>query len=57
MVVAGKGLLTPLGASLERSWDGLVNGRSGIRPITAFDASGCDTRIAGEVPDLFQRFA
>src|SRR5688572_3371644 len=52
VVVTGMGLLTPCGASLEKSWSALVQGRSGIRPITLFDASRCDTRIAGEVPDF-----
>jgi 3-oxoacyl-[acyl-carrier-protein] synthase II len=43
------GLITPLGIGVERNWDGLVNGRSGIGRLTRFDASGFPTRIAGEV--------
>jgi len=49
VVVTGMGLLTPLGLTLSESWDGLVNGRSGIGPITLFDASTYEARIAGEV--------
>lgn len=49
VVVTGIGLLSPLGLSLNESWDGLVNGRSGIGQITLFDASTYDARIAGEV--------
>ena len=45
-------MITPLGASVEKSWDGLLAGRSGIGPITRFDASGLETRIAGEVRDF-----
>lgn len=49
VVVTGMGLISPLGVNLKDSWDGLVNGRSGISRITQFDATAYDTQIAGEV--------
>lgn len=49
VVVTGLGIVSPLGNDLASSWDGIVNGRSGIGPITHFDASSFTTRIAGEV--------
>ena len=52
VVVTGLGLVSPLGNDLSSSWDGVANGRSGIGPITHFDASGFATRIAGEVRDF-----
>jgi 3-oxoacyl-[acyl-carrier-protein] synthase II len=52
VVVTGLGLVSPLGNDLASSWDGIVNGRSGIGPISHFDASGFVTRIAGEVRDF-----
>ncbi|MEN1926980.1 beta-ketoacyl-ACP synthase II [Luteimonas sp. MJ293] len=52
VVITGLGILSPLGADLASSWDGIVAGRSGIGPITHFDASAFPTRIAGEVPDF-----
>lgn len=42
-------MITPLGIGTEDSWKGLIEGRSGIGPITQFDASQFPTRIAGEV--------
>jgi 3-oxoacyl-[acyl-carrier-protein] synthase II len=48
-VVTGIGALTPLGRSAPETWEGLVAGRSGVGPITRFDASGLPVRIAGEV--------
>jgi len=48
-LVTGFGAVTPLGNDRETTWRGLVSGTSGIGPITAFDASGFPTRIAGEV--------
>jgi 3-oxoacyl-[acyl-carrier-protein] synthase II len=42
-------MITPLGLSVERSWEALRAGRSGIRRITRFDTSDLDTKIAGEV--------
>ncbi len=49
VVVTGMGLITPLGIGLEQNWKALVAGKSGIGPLTYFDASGYPTRIAGEV--------
>jgi len=49
VVVTGMGMVSPLGNDLETSWDAIVNGRSGLGPITLFDASAFSTRIAGEI--------
>jgi 3-oxoacyl-[acyl-carrier-protein] synthase II len=43
------GLVSPVGIGVEESWNALVAGKSGIGPITLFDASTFPTRIAGEV--------
>ena len=52
VVVTGLGMVTPLGTGTEKSWNALLEGRSGIRKITQFDASDFASRIAGEVPDF-----
>ncbi len=52
VVVTGLGLVTPLGNGVEHSWKGIVEGRSGIRPITTFDTEGYGCTIAGEVPSV-----
>ena len=52
VVVTGMGMLTPLGASLEASWAGMVNGESGIRPISVFDTTGFPVRFGGAVPEF-----
>ncbi|SEK74630.1 3-oxoacyl-[acyl-carrier-protein] synthase II [Pseudoxanthomonas sp. GM95] len=52
VVVTGMGMVSPLGNDLASSWDGIRNGRSGIGPLTSFDASTFPTRICGEVRDL-----
>jgi 3-oxoacyl-[acyl-carrier-protein] synthase II len=52
VVVTGLGAVTPLGNDVATTWEGLVAGRSGVGPITRFDASGLPTRIAGEVHDF-----
>ncbi len=49
VVVTGMGAISPLGLDVPTLWQGLVEGRSGIGPITMFDATGHDTRIAAEV--------
>jgi 3-oxoacyl-[acyl-carrier-protein] synthase II len=49
IVVTGMGCLSPLGNDVQTSWEAAVAGKSGAGPITAFDASGHETRIAAEV--------
>ncbi|MGN0863494.1 MAG: beta-ketoacyl-ACP synthase II [Stenotrophomonas koreensis] len=49
VVVTGMGMISPLGNDLATSWEGITAGRSGIGPITGFDASQFSTRIAGEI--------
>lgn len=49
VVVTGLGMLTPLGLGVEANWEALMAGRSGIGPITKFDATEYKSRIAGEV--------
>lgn len=49
VVVTGLSALTPLGRSYLESWDNLLAGKSGIAPITLFDAGGYAATIAGEV--------
>jgi beta-ketoacyl-acyl-carrier-protein synthase II len=52
VVITGLGAITALGSSVPELWDGLVNGRSGIRRITMFDPSDLPCQIAGEIPDF-----
>lgn len=60
VVVTGLGAITPLGLNIPETWDGLVNGRSGITRITQWDPTGYPTQIAGEVkgfdPTKFMSF-
>jgi 3-oxoacyl-[acyl-carrier-protein] synthase II len=49
VVITGLGAITPLGNTVRETWEGFVAGRSGIGPITKFDASDLPTRIAGEI--------
>jgi 3-oxoacyl-[acyl-carrier-protein] synthase II len=49
VVITGVGAVTPLGNTAEEFWAGLLEGRSGIGPITRFDAKEFPTRIAGEL--------
>jgi 3-oxoacyl-[acyl-carrier-protein] synthase II len=52
VVVTGLGLVTPLGTGVQKNWDALMQGRSGIRKIQRFAADAFASRIAGEVPDF-----
>lgn len=49
VVVTGLGHVSPIGNDVESAWDSLKNGRSGVGPITRFDAREFATRFAGEV--------
>src|SRR5438309_1202936 len=49
VVVTGMGILSPNGIGVEPFWESILAGRSGIGPITLFDASELKSRIAGEV--------
>jgi 3-oxoacyl-[acyl-carrier-protein] synthase II len=52
VVVTGLGVISPLGSGVEKNWENLLAGRSGIRKITRFPADAFASRIAGEVPDF-----
>lgn len=52
VVITGLGVVAPNGIGVDPFWEGLIAGRSAIRPITLFDASQYRSRIAGEVPDF-----
>jgi 3-oxoacyl-[acyl-carrier-protein] synthase II len=49
VVVTGVGAVTPLGNTVDATWNALLKGECGIDKITAFDTTGYDTQIAGEV--------
>ncbi|MEO8540995.1 MAG: beta-ketoacyl synthase N-terminal-like domain-containing protein, partial [bacterium] len=51
VVVTGLGAITPAGQTVAEFWDNLVNGRSGIAPMTLADTSQFECKIAGEVKD------
>lgn len=52
VVVTGVGIVSALGIGTQTTWEGVKNGRSGIRLIQQFDASAFSAQIAGEVPDF-----
>jgi len=49
VVITGIGLVTPIGIGAEAAWQACIAGKSGIGPITRFDAKEFPTRIAAEV--------
>ena len=52
VVVTGLGLITALGTGVEKTWEGLVAGRSGVRRIETFDPTRLTSQMAGEVTDF-----
>ncbi|MBN1237153.1 MAG: beta-ketoacyl-ACP synthase II [Gammaproteobacteria bacterium] len=52
VVVTGLGLISPVGNSVAEGWRNVREGKSGIRAVEAFDASGFSTRIAGTIADF-----
>jgi 3-oxoacyl-[acyl-carrier-protein] synthase II len=55
VAITGLGLVTPAGNDVATTWDALLAGRSGVAPVTLFDASGFSTRIAAEVKNFDPR--
>lgn len=49
VVITGTGAITPLGNSVQEFWQGCLEGRSGVGPVTQFDTTGYPSRISGEV--------
>lgn len=52
VAVTGLGVVSPVGTGVNKFWEAIASGRSGIGPVTRFNAEGFSTRIAGEVKDF-----
>ncbi|MCB1735922.1 MAG: beta-ketoacyl-ACP synthase II [Gammaproteobacteria bacterium] len=52
VVVTGLGIVSPVGTGIDKAWANILAGKSGIKPITAYDASAFATRFAGLVDDF-----
>jgi 3-oxoacyl-[acyl-carrier-protein] synthase II len=52
VVVTGLGMMTALGLELEKSWNGLINGKSGVTPVKSIDISKLACRIAAQIYDF-----
>ncbi len=57
VLVTGMSMISSLGLDLESNWQNIREGKCGIGPISLFDASSCQTRIAAQVPDSFNEYA
>lgn len=55
VVITGMGALTPLGLSMDETWEGMVTGRSGIRRLSSVDLRDCSAQIGGELVDFDPR--
>ena len=52
VVVTGLGLITALGTGIEKSWAGIISGKTGVKTIEAFDTEDTPVKVAGEVRDF-----
>jgi len=52
VVITGLGMVTSVGHNVQQTWENILNGKSGIRPITSFDASAFGTQISASVQNL-----
>ncbi len=52
IVITGLGCISPVGNDARSAWDSVINGRSGIGPLQAFDSEHFPAKIAGEIPDF-----
>jgi 3-oxoacyl-[acyl-carrier-protein] synthase II len=57
VLITGLNFITSLGLDFETGWNNMLEGKSGVRRITLFDASSCQTQIAAEVPFEFEEYA
>lgn len=57
VVISGMGIVSSLGYDLETFWKNLIEGKSGVKKITLFDASACATQIAAEVCKEFEEYS
>ncbi len=57
VLVTGINVISSLGLSMNENWENLINGKSGIKKISLFDASKLDTQIAGQVPESFEEYS
>lgn len=57
VVVTGMNTITALGLNIHSTWEGLIQGKSGVRCISLFDPTGLETTIAAQVPDTFEEYA
>ena len=55
VVVTGLGAVTPIGNTVDEFWTGIRTGKTGIGPITRFDAEGYKAQLAAEVKDFNAR--
>jgi len=56
VAITGIGMVTPLGITTQETWDAMLQGKSGVRRITKFDPSSCQTQFGGEIPDEFYQW-
>ena len=54
VVITGMDIITSLGLNLDACWNNLVEGKSGVKPISLFDTSENETRFAAEIPSEFE---
>ncbi len=57
VLITGMNMITSLGLDIESSWEGLIEGKSGVKKISLFDASALSTIIAAQIPDEFEEYA
>jgi 3-oxoacyl-[acyl-carrier-protein] synthase II len=57
VLITGLNIISSLGLTMEENWENLLKGKSGIKKINLFDASGLDTQIAGQVDESFDEYS
>ncbi len=57
VLVTGINIISSLGLNMSENWENLLEGNSGIKKISLFDASKLDTQIAGQVPETFEEYS